>query len=261
MPSTAPQPLLTPEANRPFLFSGGPVGCLLVHGFTGTPNEMRGLGRYLADEGHTVLGVRLFAHSLDPRDMMRAVWRDWAASVEDGYWMLREAGREVVVLGLSMGGVLALELASRLPVAGVVAMSTPASLPKDWRVNFTRQLSLIMPYVDKGPSDWVDPAVEATHVDYPRYPVRAIGELRGLLAELQRALPQVQAPTLVIHSRTDGGVAPENAEAVFAALGAAQRELLWIERSGHVVTEDIDHMHVWRASADWVHRVTRSQGT
>jgi carboxylesterase len=261
MPSTAPQPLLTPEANRPFLFSGGPVGCLLVHGFTGTPNEMRGLGRYLADEGHTVLGVRLFAHSLDPRDMMRAAWRDWAASVEDGYWMLREAGRDVVVLGLSMGGVLALELASRLPVAGVVAMSTPTSLPKDWRVNFTRQLSLIMPYVDKGPSDWVDPAVEATHVDYPRYPVRAIGELRALLAELQRALPHVTAPTLVIHSRTDGGVAPENAEAVFAALGAAQRELLWIERSGHVVTEDIDHMHVWRACADWVHRVTRSQGT
>jgi len=261
MPSTAPQPLLTPEANRPFLFSGGPVGCLLVHGFTGTPNEMRGLGRHLADEGHTVLGVRLFAHSIEPRDMMRAAWHDWAASVEDGYWMLREAGREVVVLGLSMGGVLALELASRLPLAGVVAMSAPAALPKDWRINFTRPLSLVIPYVGKGPSDWVDSSVAAQHAEYPLYPVRAVSELRQLVAHMYAALPQVTAPTLVIHSRTDGGVAPENAEAVFAALGTAQRELLWIERSGHVVTEDIDHMRVWRACADWVHRVTRSQGT
>ncbi|OGO47171.1 MAG: hypothetical protein A2Z30_01775 [Chloroflexi bacterium RBG_16_64_43] len=252
-------PLLTPEANRPFLFSGGSVGCLLIHGFTGTPNEMRGLGRFLADEGHTVLGVRLFAHSIEPRDMMRAAWHDWAASVEDGYWMLREAGREVVVLGLSMGGALALELAARLPLAGVVAMAAPAAMPKDWRLNFTRQISLVIPYVDKGPSDWVDPSVAAHHVDYPRYPVRSTGELRQLIAHMYEALPRVTAPTLIIHSRTDGGVAPENAQVIFDRLGAAERELLWIERSGHVLTEDAEHLRVWRACADWVHRVTRSR--
>ena len=252
-------PLLTPEANRPFLFSGGSVGCLLIHGFTGTPNEMRGLGRFLADEGHTVLGVRLFAHSTDPRDMQRAAWRDWAASVEDGYWMLREAVREVVVLGLSMGGALALELAARLPVAGVVAMSTPAGLPKDWRLNFIRPLAVVKPYIGKGPPDWVDESVAADHFDYPEYPVRAIGELKALLAEVRHALPRVKVPTLVMHSRTDGGVPPENAQVIFAGLGAAERELLWIERSGHVLTEDAEHLRVWRACADWVHRVTRSR--
>jgi carboxylesterase len=252
-------PLLTPEANRPFLISGGPVGCLLIHGFTGTPNEMRGLGSYLAGEGHTVLGVRLFAHSIDPRDMQRAAWRDWAASAEDGYWMLRDAAREVVVLGLSMGGALALELASRLPVAGVVAMSTPADLPEDWRLNFTRLLALVMPYIGKGPPDWIDVTVATSHFDYPEYPVRAIGELKALLAEVRRSLPRVKVPTLVMHSRTDDGVPPENAEVIFAGLGAAERELLWIERSGHVLTEDIEHRRVWRACADWVHRVTRSR--
>jgi carboxylesterase len=175
--------------------------------------------------------------------------------------MLRQAAREVVVLGLSMGGALALELASRLPVAGVVAMSTPADLPKDWRLNFLRPLSLVLPYIGKGPPDWIDETVAAGHFDYPEYPVRAIRELRALLAEVRRALPQVTAPTLVMHSRTDGGVAPENAEAILAGLGAAERELLWIERSGHVVTEDAEHLRVWRACADWVFRVTRSRGS
>jgi carboxylesterase len=118
-----------------------------------------------------------------------------------------------------------------------------------------------MPYIGKGPPDWVDPSVDARHVDYPRYPVRAIGELRQLVRHAYAALPQVTAPTLVIHSRTDGGVAPENAQVVFDRLGAAERELLWIERSGHVITEDVDHLRVWRACADWVHRVTWSRAT
>ncbi len=71
-------PRLIPTA-EPFVFPGGPVGCLLVHGFTGTPKEMRWLGEYLAGQGHTVLGVRLAGHATQPEDMIRARWWDWAA--------------------------------------------------------------------------------------------------------------------------------------------------------------------------------------
>jgi esterase/lipase len=49
---------------NPFTFEGGPVGCLLVHGFSGSPPEMRPMGEFLAGKGLTVLGVRLVR--LDP---------------------------------------------------------------------------------------------------------------------------------------------------------------------------------------------------
>ena len=78
-------PIIIPTT-EPFFFPGGATGCLMVHGFTGTPKEMRWLGEYLAGKGHSVLGVRLAAHATRPNDMIRARWHDWLASVEDGTW-------------------------------------------------------------------------------------------------------------------------------------------------------------------------------
>ncbi|MGA2819415.1 MAG: alpha/beta fold hydrolase [Anaerolineales bacterium] len=249
--------MLTPEGNQPWFLLGGPVGCLLVHGFTGAPNEMRGLGNYLNRRGYTVLGVRLFAHGTSPSDMVRARWRDWVVSCEDGYWILKGATRKIVVMGLSMGALLSLELASRLPVRGVVALSTPIRLPKDWRLRYARWLSVLVPRVGKGPPDWVDPSAAKDHVDYPGYPVRAIAEMDALVRHTRDRLSIVKAPVLVVQSRTDQSVPPESAEELFGTLHPGRKELLWVERSGHVVTEDVEHRRVWRACAEWVHSVCR----
>ncbi len=128
-------PRLIPSA-EPFFFPGRPTGCLLVHGFTGAPKEMRWLGEYLAGQGHTVLGVRLSAHATQPEDMIRSRWWDWVASVEDGWAMLSGCTERIFVIGLSMGGILALLSASYQPVAGVVAMAVPHHLPQDPRLHF-----------------------------------------------------------------------------------------------------------------------------
>jgi carboxylesterase len=111
------------------------VGALLIHGFTGTPREMRPLGEALAGAGLTVLGVRLAHHATQPRDMFRSHWRDWYASVLDGYYLLRDQCETVFVMGLSAGGTLALYLAAHRPWP---AWSTwPSSRPSetmDWRM-------------------------------------------------------------------------------------------------------------------------------
>jgi carboxylesterase len=260
IPGMAPEKqhaMLTPEGNQPWFLSGGPVGCLLVHGFTGAPNEMRGLGNYLNRRGYTVLGIRLFAHGTSPSDMVRARWADWATSCEDGYWILKGATRKTVVMGLSMGALLGLELASRVPVNGVVALSTPMQVPQDWRLPFARWLSFFVRSVAKGPPDWVEPSAAKNHVDYPVYPVRAIAEMEALLRHTRDGLPRLRAPVLIVQSRMDRLVPAESAEELFETLPAARKELLWIERSGHVVTEDAEHRRVWRACAEWVHSVCR----
>jgi len=89
--------MIIPTA-EPFFFPGGPTGCLLVHGFTGTPKEMRWLGEYLASRGYSVLGVRLFAHATYPEDMIRARWYDWLASVEDGWHYLSGLTQQIFIL-------------------------------------------------------------------------------------------------------------------------------------------------------------------
>jgi hypothetical protein len=54
-------------STEPFYFPGNEIGCLLIHGFTGTPKEMRWMGEYLARQGYSVLGVRLAGHATSRR--------------------------------------------------------------------------------------------------------------------------------------------------------------------------------------------------
>src|SRR5689334_2690073 len=90
---------------EPFFFPGSDVGCLLVHGFTGAPKEMRKMGEYLHAQGFSVLGVRLAGHATRPEDMIRNNYADWLASVEDGFDLLSGAAQHIYLMGLSMGGV------------------------------------------------------------------------------------------------------------------------------------------------------------
>ena len=139
---------------EPFLFKGGDIGCLLVHGFTGTPKEMRTLGEFLAEKNYTVLGIRLAGHASKPEDIIRTRWRDWLGSVEDGIHLLHQSCSQVIVAGLSMGGMLTTIAASRFPLTGIILMSTLFQMPQDLRLKFIGTLKYVMPFVAKGEDDW-----------------------------------------------------------------------------------------------------------
>jgi carboxylesterase len=233
--------MIIPTA-EPFYFPGNRVGCLLVHGFTGAPKEMRWMGEYLSSQGYTVLGVRLAGHATQLEDMMRMHWQDWLASVEDGYCLLNGCVDQVFIIGLSMGGILSLLFSSQHPVSGVVAMSTPYAFPDDPRMPFLNILSVFMPKVKKGPPDWQNPDAAKDHVDYPYNPTRGFIQLLDLTSEMRKALPLVHSPTLIIHSKQDGSVPAHNAEQILAALGTPNKELFWVENSGHVITREPDRL-------------------
>lgn len=243
--------MIIPTA-EPFLFPGGPVGVLLIHGFTGSPKEMKWMGEYLNQKGHTVLGIRLPGHATKPADMLRVVYQDWIDTVEDGYTLLSGCCRDVFAAGLSMGGVLVLHGASRLPLKGVIAISTPYSLPNDWRLPYAEYIHLLMPRIEKGPPDWHNPDAAFDHIDYPYYPTRAIAQLRDLLSEMRNTLPEIHIPVLLVHSRQDQGVTSDNATKIFQRLGSQNKSLLWVENSGHVVTREPDRYIVFQAVATFI---------
>ncbi|MGD8760025.1 MAG: alpha/beta fold hydrolase [Anaerolineales bacterium] len=241
---------------EPFLFPGGRIGCLLIHGFTGTPKEMRGLGEHLAEQGHTVLGIRLTAHATKLEDMLRSRWQDWLASAEDGCYLLQGMTEKAVVMGLSMGGVLAMLIGAHHPVSGIVAMSTPYALPPDPRLIFVRPLSKLVRYISKGESDWRDAQSEGTHLDYPAYPLHGIAELRDLMPAMQSRLARITAPVLLIHSKADTSVPPSNVERFAQALTSCKKSIEWVENSGHVITGDIARERVFSLATQFVERVT-----
>lgn len=243
---------------EPFFFPGGPIGCLLIHGFTGTPKEMRPMGEYLANRGYSVLGIRLMGHATTPEDLIRTRWHDWVASVEDGYHILHEVSNTIFLMGLSMGGTLSLLFATRKPVAGVVGMSTPYTLPPDPRLPFTEYLHWIFPSVGKGQSDWHNLEAASDHIHYPNYPTRAIAELRDLISTTQTTLPQVQAPVLLAHSKDDRSIPSESMQHIYDDLGSKDKQMLRVENCGHVITREPERMRIFHATNRFIQRIISS---
>ncbi len=251
------------KGGRPFFLPGGNTGCLLLHGFTGTPNEMHWMGEYLSGRGFTVLAPRLFAHGTKLTDMYCARWQDWVASAEDGYYLLADSCEKIVIAGLSMGGSISLYLACDLPMRGVIAMSAPFEIHDP----ILRRLRPILPILSriyktkaKGPSGIFDPMAKRVHVDYEGYPVRGAYELQGLLAEMRRNLPRLQKPLLLINSKLDETVPPEHARAILEAVPSSDKQILILEKGGHVIPRDLARQTAFQAAGDFIQRVTSETG-
>ena len=224
---------------------------------------MYDFGKYLAGRGHSALGLRLPGHATSPSDLNRMRWRDWLAAVEDGYSLLDNFCEQVVAVGLSLGGALALLLAASQPMAGVVAMATPYEIPAQPGLRWLRHLLLplrpisgLLQTVPKpSVNDYKDQQAYREHLSYKVFPIRSVQEVSGLLGLLRRQLPRLRAPVLLMHAVEDRGVPPENARSIYAQLGSAEKELVWIENSGHVLTVEPARLLVYDLAASFAERV------
>ena len=219
------------------------------------------MGEYLNAQGYTCLGVRLAGHATSPEDMIRSRYTDWIASVEDGYHLLRGMTDRIFLVGLSMGGVLSLLMSTRLAprVKGVVAMSTPYRLPSDYPVWSLQLMSKIMksrPKTKEAGSSWFDKDAWKEHVSYSENPIRSVAELKKLILEMRGALPKVNVPVLLIHSKDDPYVLPDNMEKIYDGLvNASDKTKLYITGSGHVVTRDAARHQVFKSALAFIQRV------
>ncbi|MCX7779789.1 MAG: alpha/beta fold hydrolase [Negativicutes bacterium] len=227
---------------EPFFLPGGEHGVLAVHGFTGSPAEMRLLADYLHRLGYTVLGPRLCGHGTSAKEMAATAWTHWYSAVEDGYHYLRSFCQEVSVVGLSMGGLLALKLANEYPVAKVVAIAAPIYI-KDRRLPLLPLYRLFRSYVVKVRKRFdVDPIYS---IGYDETPLSSLASLLELIKHVARQLPGITAPALVIQSRAEHTVRPESAEFIYKRLGSGEKKIIWLEKSGHVVTLDLEREAVF----------------
>lgn len=243
---------------EPFFLPGGKIGCLLIHGFTGTPKEMRLLGNSLAENGYTVLVPRLFGHATDPTDLHFARWQDWLTSVEDGLNLLKGSTEKQFVMGLSMGGILSMISAARYPVTGVAAFSTPITLPADPRTNLLPLVGWLNFHAGKGTPDWHNLEWAKEHIDYPYYPSRAVLELKKLMEVMRGELKNVHIPALMIQSRGDRSIPPGSMDYICSNLSSSDKTTLWLENSGHVVTCEPERETVFTAVKSFIHRVVEN---
>lgn len=236
------QPHLDPS---PFFLPGGPVGVLLIHGFTGSPPEMRLLGDYFHQRGLTVAAPLLPGHGTTVDDMNRCQWSEWTDTVETALAELRARCTTVFVGGLSMGSLLTLYLAGRHPDLPGAILYSPAVKINDWRLYLTPLLKYVVPKRAKsGQSDLTDPQAQQRLWSYEEQPIAAAAELLKLGARVRRLLPRVTCPLLIVYSVRDLDIHPDSARITYERVASTDKELLPLYNSGHGLTVDSEWQFV-----------------
>ncbi|RME83591.1 MAG: alpha/beta fold hydrolase [Caldilineae bacterium] len=243
--------ILSPES---FFLPGGPVGALLIHGFTGAATEMRMIGDYLHARGLTVYGPLLPGHGTSPEEMNRCRWQDWTKATEEAYTHLKRHCREVVVGGLSMGSLLTLYLAAEHPeLPGIVLYSPAVKVAQGWLLWLTPLVKHLTPFLRKGgDTDLVDPEAEKRLWHYDVQPLWAADELRKLIVRVRHRLPGITAPALIVHSTRDRAIAADSARYTYERLGSTRKNLVTLHGSGHCLTVDAEWERVARLTYEFV---------
>jgi carboxylesterase len=228
-------------------------GVLCIHGLTGTPYEVRPPAEALARSGFRCVGPLLPGHGQTPLALARTRRAEWTEAVVDAWDALATQHGRVYVLGLSLGGVLALRVGARRPVAGLVVLAAPLELGP--LIRFTIPwLSRIVRFVPKTPAI-EDVAARARHPGYDRMPLRAVAELIRLGREVRAELGRVTAPIRLIFSEGDPTVRPANAELILRGIASADRDVRWLARSQHVLPVDVDGREVSALAVDFLSRL------
>lgn len=251
-----------------FLLEGGRTGVLLIHGLTGTPNEMRLFGRGLNKAGFTVYGVQLAGHCGTADDLVETRWQDWYASVCAAADKLREQVDHVFVAGLSMGALLALKLAADQPdrIAGVAALATMFR-HDGWSMPFYTRFCFILPickalgigrktmFIEQPPYGIKDEMLRTYIVDQmnsgdsaaaglPGNPWWAVAEMYALATQVRKQLGDITSPCLVMHATQDDIASLDyNARLVERSVKGPVTTV-WLEDSYHMITVDRERRKV-----------------
>ena len=239
---------------EPYASAGGPVGVLLCHGFTGCPQSLRPWAEHLAAAGLTVSLPRLPGHGTSWQDLAMTRWADWYAEVDRAFSDLRDRCDPVFVMGLSMGGTLALRLAEEhgSAVAGLVLVNTSLTQAPTTTARLLRP-RLGLPYLRGIASDIRKPG--ARELAYDRVPLPAALSLAQLWTVVRKDLAKVTQPVMVFRSVEDHVVAPTSGRLLLAKISSTDVEEILLPDSYHVATLDNDAQRIFDGSLDFVRRL------
>lgn len=243
---------------EPMSADGGPVGVLVLHGFTGNPQSVRPLAEGLADAGFSVEMPLLSGHGTTVEDMLDTTWSDWAADAEAALRALADRTTTQVVAGLSMGGSLTVWLATKHPeLAGIICVN-PATRAAPEVQDYIRAL------IAEGDETFESIGSDVANPDSPEsaYDATPLRPLLSMFKASDRIAPRldtIKMPLLLFTSPQDHVVPPTDSD-FLAENVSGPVERVSCERSYHVATLDYDSEMIIERSIAFIEAVTASDG-
>jgi carboxylesterase len=234
----------------------GSPGVLLLHGFGDTPQTLALLARRLHKSGFSVYVPLLPGHGRNMDAFGKSRATDWISAARGALADMRRRHGSVSVVGLSMGGALAVLIAAELDdVPALILVAPYLGMPRVLRLaaSFHWAWERFAPEVNsRDPRSIRDPIEREKNLAYGAITGRALFELSRVVKLARKALSRVKAPTLIIQSREDPRCAPEVAEHAFKMLGTQEKKLVWTEGAGHIITVDYGRERVFTEVEQWL---------
>ncbi len=208
--------------NKPFICrpekTVGDTSALLIHGFTGTPWEMIPVAEQLAEKGITSVAIRLPGHGTTPEDLAQRHFEEWVETVEKGHQFLKKESQQVVAVGLSTGGLVALAAHFSDNFDGLALLSPYLRVRHP-----LAPLAGILRYFIRYQHREITPE-EKTHY-YTRRPMEGIHQINRLIKRVRGELTSVTAPVLVACAEGDQTVDPQSAIEIYHQLRSQNKKL------------------------------------
>ncbi|MFN2187186.1 MAG: alpha/beta hydrolase [Candidatus Promineifilaceae bacterium] len=254
-----------PEERQAYTMKAGPIGCLMLHGFLGSPLSSRPLAAYLQERGITVHCPLLPGHGQYPNKLYKIPKEAWMDETEEALRFLQDNCDEIFLMGHSMGTVLGARLAIKYGGFKGQIMISPAYDVPDPRIKLMRFARYFMPYYyplrsrrmqdlvykrlrEFDPEiDLEDPEVQARLPEITRVPTSGIDEMRKMLAMGRKLWPRLDLPIIIFQGKLDEAASYQNTQRLFELLPGKEKKLLLFEDAGHELMRPFDSAYneVW----------------
>jgi carboxylesterase len=231
----------TLQGAGPFYFKGNKTAILMIPGGGGgTCADLK----YIADDIHNKTGYTIHIPLLpgfgtSPKDLKNTQIVAWKNALKEEIQLLEKKCDKLIVGGHSMGGVLALILASKHILDGIFTLSAPIGI-KGIGPKLVPLLKIFIKYYH---IDSVKFKKETNNkwVGYDKIPLNQATKMKKLIKQMKQILPNIRCPALLFQGRLDSVIKTNSMDFIFEKIGSIIKKELWLENNDHPILESPDH--------------------
>ncbi|MHA1910953.1 MAG: alpha/beta hydrolase [Candidatus Kariarchaeaceae archaeon] len=216
------------------LLRDGKVGLIFIHGLSASTTHMLPLFSYFEKEtNYNIIATLLPGHGKKIKDLNNVSWNDWLKEVKNCYEEIRKVSEKVIIIGQSMGGLLALKAAQELNVDGAVLLSSPYDFSRKSKI----MLFILKPFIktiakEKGIEEYYR---KNQLYAYNKWNISATFETFKLLKEVKKILYKITTPVLILQGDEDELIPTFSGKKFLENVSSEKKQFNWIEGGTHLL--------------------------
>lgn len=224
-----------------FFYKKGKTGALLLHGFTGSPQEFTGLAKFLSKKNITCYCPLLPGHGTSPERLSVVNWYEWIEEVNASLDFLKNSCDKIYLIGNSFGGNLAVYAASNNPdIKGLIVMGMPIKFRRERLLKSLFLLLRTVKIFQKKyyPKNYRNNPYLKKQFCYTHIPLKSIPQILKVIKLSRKRLRKIKTPLFVINSEKDSYISEESTEIIKKETNSKIKKIFWVPESYHSVLSD-----------------------